>query len=67
VRGELGYDFGTHHNDSKVRSADGSRHVRAMPGDIAGHTAGAPHIHLENMDSKTGKVLINNHLILSGE
>ncbi|MEM7174090.1 MAG: hypothetical protein AAF380_02420 [Bacteroidota bacterium] len=43
--------------DHKFRSRDGKWQYRAKPDDLA-----AGHIHLEELDPKTGHVIANHHL-----
>jgi RHS repeat-associated protein len=46
---------------NKFRSADGKWQYRAKPGDVAGDSRG-PHVHLEELNPKTGEVITNWHL-----
>jgi hypothetical protein len=47
----------------KLRSQDGRWQYRAKPNDLLGHGPGdSPHIHLEQLDPRTGEVLQNWHL-----
>jgi hypothetical protein len=48
--------------DNKLRSQNGKWQYRAKPNDIKGHYGGKGHVHIEELDPKTGEVLRNIHL-----
>ena len=48
--------------DNKIRSIDGRWQYRAKPDDVIGAHGKGPHVHLEELNVKTGEEIKNFHL-----